>query len=110
MDEHMVVDLTGDDDAQPRTRIPETTRKRPRSPSPAQNTSRTDPSTVSYFQTIKRRRSRSPSPRRSAYSPFSTRTYDTRAQSTAGSDEEYDYYQSSEWSFPSSDDEDDDMT
>ncbi|KAG9186338.1 hypothetical protein G6011_02894 [Alternaria panax] len=109
VDERMVVDLTGDD-AHPKAPSPVMIKKRPHSPSPARDIRHTHPSTVSYVQTIKRRRSRSPSPKRSAYSALSARAYGTRALSTAASDEEYDYYQSSEWSFPSSDEEDEEMT
>ncbi|CAG5137742.1 uncharacterized protein ALTATR162_LOCUS190 [Alternaria atra] len=109
VDEHMVIDLTGED-VQSKALTPAPSKKRPHSPSPARDMLHTDLSTVSYVQTIKRRRSRSNSPKRSAYSAFSARTYDTRALSTAESDEEYDYAQSSEWSFPSSEDEDDEMT
>ena len=109
VDERTVVHSTSDN-AQAKAPSPATTNKRHRSPSPARDSLRTHLSTVSYFQTIKRRRSQSPSPRRSAYSAFSTQTYGARALSTAGSDEEYDYYQSSEWSFPSSDEEDEEMT
>jgi hypothetical protein len=104
----MVIHLTGDD-AQPPALIPKTTTKRPRSPSPASDIPRVHLSSVSYVQTIKRRRSRSPSPKRSAYSAFSTQTYSTRAMSTTGSEDDYDYAQSSEWSFPSSEDEDKEM-
>ncbi|KAI4641206.1 hypothetical protein J4E93_008085 [Alternaria ventricosa] len=109
MDAHMVIDLTGDDDVQPQALVPKTTTKRPRSPSPVPDTPRVNLSSVSYVQTVKRRRSRSPSPKRSAYSAFSARTYGTKAMSIAESDEDYDYYQSSEWSFPSSEDEDEEM-
>jgi hypothetical protein len=108
LEDPMVIHLTGDD-AQPPALISKTTTKRPRSPSPASDIPRVHLSSVSYVQTIKRRRSRSPSPKRSAYSAFSTQTYSTRAMSTTRSEDDYDYAQSSEWSFPSSEDEDEEM-
>jgi hypothetical protein len=103
MGDRMVIDLTGED-AQPDAPMPTKATKRPRSPSPV----RDRPRTANYVQTIKRRRSRSPSPKTSAYSAWSTQTYGTRALCTEASDEEYDYAQSSEWSFPSSEDGDGD--
>ncbi|KAI4941280.1 hypothetical protein J4E91_010857 [Alternaria rosae] len=108
MEDREVIDLIGDD-VQPQFLVPKTTTKRPRSPSPVPDTPRVNLSSVSYVQAVKRRRSRSPSPKRSAYSAFSARRYDTKAMSLADSDDSYDYAQSSEWSFPSSEDEDEEM-
>ena len=98
--ERPVIDLTAD-------HVPSgATNKRARSPSPAGPTPRSGLSTAHYVRSIKRTRSRSPSPMRSA---FSASTHVAREMEKLGASADEDecdyYYQSSEWSFPSSDEE-----
>ena len=99
-----VIDLTAD-------HVPSgITNKRARSPSPAGPVPRSGLSTAHYVQSIKRARSRSPSPIPSA---FSASTHGTREMEKLGTSTDKDecdyYYQSSEWSFPSSDEEGDEI-
>jgi hypothetical protein len=59
-------------------------------------------SAVSYVQSVKRVRTRSPSPRHGAYSASKTEILTARPDQDDDADS---YYQSSEWSFPSSPEE-----
>ncbi|RMZ66118.1 hypothetical protein GMOD_00005187 [Pyrenophora seminiperda CCB06] len=85
----------------------QTTNKHPRSPSSADPTPHAGLSTACYVRSIKRARSRSPSPTTTTVDSASThRARQMEGLSTrADADESDYYYQSSEWSFPSSDEE-----
>ncbi|KAF1849726.1 uncharacterized protein K460DRAFT_349885 [Cucurbitaria berberidis CBS 394.84] len=79
--------------------------KRPRSMSPpsSRHSLRNDLSAFGYVQSMKRRRSRSPSPASSLHFPTTKQRHQTGTVAASEVDEDYDYAQSSDWSFPSSD-------
>ncbi|EDU47100.1 hypothetical protein PtrSN002B_009602 [Pyrenophora tritici-repentis] len=105
MKDRSVIDLTGDDE--PFSSLKSgATNKRPRSPSPTRPTPRADLSKAGYVRSVKRARSRSPSRMTSAYSASTLHARQTEEVSMSGDEDNSDcYYQSSEWSFPSSDEE-----
>jgi len=108
---HSVIDLTGDHVPSSSNRLMfGTTNKRPRSPSPVGLTPHSGLSTAHYVRSIKRARSRSPSPMKSAYSASTHSARDMEKLRASADEDECDYYyQSSEWSFPSSDEGDDEI-
>jgi hypothetical protein len=91
--DRVVIDLTDDT-------FPSLPTKRRHAPSPEKDTEGT--SAVSYVRSIKRRRPRSPLPNMSAYAATRTWSQQTGTWNESGKEEEYDYTQSSEWSFPRS--------
>jgi hypothetical protein len=86
--DHVVIDLTED-------AFPALPTKRRHSPPLEENTE-------SYVRSIKQRRLRSPSPMQSAYAATRAWAYQTEARNEKKMEEEHDYAESSEWSFPSS--------
>jgi len=102
MDQNAIIDLTGDDTSAS-VLTSTMTKKRPRSPSPG---TANPLNNINYAQSIKRRRSRSPSPIRSINPALHAQV---RQEYTLDDDFDYDYAQSSEWSFPSIDEEDEEM-
>ncbi|KAF1940222.1 hypothetical protein EJ02DRAFT_238685 [Clathrospora elynae] len=104
--ESVVTNLTDDDLASP-VEIHAMKRRRSRLASPARDASRTGLSAATYMRSLKRRRSRTPSPRRAADSAITTRSHQAGTSRPTGNDDEYDFAQSSGWSFPSNQDRED---